>query len=313
MESWFHVNSSDPRIYADRILVSAKILIALNSFLMISIVISNGMFLIALFHKSSLHTTSNILLGAVSLSDLLVGLILEPIWITLLVKLVQHCFHSSLFAIQLMLTNAFIGLSFVYMTVISCDRYFAICHPLKYLRYATNKQALKSTGILFLIMFGSSPATMFVANKNFRTGFYILGAIAAAIGFLLIVVSNCIVLLVVIKQKSQVMARTNRMYAGDENIANRERERKRTNIVALMVAVFLVCYLPSAVFYHYGAVDENRQLNSYRLTVFIWIHFLMCLNSFANPLLYCYRLRSIRRAMNETIHTIRERLFGPDL
>ena len=310
MKSWFQVNSTDLRIYADGTSANAKILVALNSVLMISTVISNGMFLIALFHKSSLHTASNILLGAVSLTDLFVGLIIEPIWIILLVKLIQNRFHSSLFAIQLLLINIFIGLSFVYVIAISCDRYFAICHPFKYLRYATSKKALKSSAILFLVCIGCSPVYVFVANKTIGTGLYIIGALAAATGFLLIVASNCRIFLVVVKQKCQVMARTNRVYARDENLAN--RERKRANVVALIVAVFIVCYLPSAIFHLYGALDENRQLNSSSLTVFIWFNFLMCVNSLANPLLYCYRVRSIRRAMIETIYTIKGRLFEHD-
>jgi len=166
MESWSSWNVSGVQSYIDSMVASANVLIGVNILLMVLIIISNGMFLITLIRKASLHTVSNILLGALSLSDLLIGTILEPFGIFQLVKLSQLQYNAQLFAIKVLLSHSLIGLSFLYVTLITCDRYLAICHPFKYLRYATNKLALTAPGFVVLLISMASITVHFFFQCN---------------------------------------------------------------------------------------------------------------------------------------------------
>jgi len=310
MESWSSWNVSGVQSYIDSMVASANILIGVNILLMVLIIISNGMFLITLIRKASLHTVSNILLGALSLSDLLIGTILEPFGIFQLVKLSQLQYNAQLLAIKVLLSHSLIGLSFVYVTLITCDRYLAICHPFKYLRYATNKLALTAPGFAFLLISMASITLHFISNAKVVKSLYIIDTIAFVIGLLLIVTCNCRIFTVIMKQKSQVTAMANLASTGNENLINREREKRRTNVVVVLLVVFLICYLPPTIVFHFLMRTYPWKLDSRLVTVIMWMDFLLCLNSLANPLLYCFRLQSIRRAMIETFSHMKRPFLG---
>ena len=310
MNGWPSGNISGVQSYIDGMVASANVLIGANSLLMILIIISNGTFFITLLRKASLHTVSNILLGALSLSDLLIGTVLEPIGIFQLAKFSQIQYNAQLFATKVRLSHALIGLSFVYMTLITCDRYLAICHPFKYLRFATKKLALTAPGSAFLFISMGFIIAHCTANALVVKSLYAIEIIASAIGFVLIVICNCRIFIVIMKQKSQVRAMANVTSPGNENLINREREKGRTNVVVVLLIVFLICYLPPTFVFHFLLQNYQWKLDSIRITVVMWMDFLMCLNSLANPLLYCFRLRSIRRAVIETFSNMKRPFLG---
>ena len=301
MEVMSHGHISGATKHLDSMVASANVLIVVKSLLMTLIIISNGMFLITLIRKASLHTVSNILLGALSLSDLLIGLVLEPMLTFQLVRFSQLRFDWQLFFTIVVFSQALIGLSFIYMAIITCDRYFAISYPFKYLHYATNKFALAAPGLAFVLVLMLSIAAFVAANAAVIMVAYVVDTIASTIGFLLIIICNCRIFIVVKKQKSQVMAMVNGMPARNDILVRRE-EKGRTNVVLLLLVVFLSCYLPATFIFHFFMRNYPWELDSRLLTVFMWIDLLPGLNSFANPLLYCYRLRTIRRAIIETFN-----------
>ena len=95
------------------------------------IIISSRMFLIALITTVSLHAVPSIHLGALSLSDLLIGLVLEPMRKFLLVRFSQLQFDLGLFATMGVFSQALIGLSLIHATIITCDRYLVNCYQFK--------------------------------------------------------------------------------------------------------------------------------------------------------------------------------------
>ena len=73
------------------------------------------------------------------------------------------------------------------------------------------------------------------------------------------------------------------------------RERSRTHTVTIILAVFIVCYVPYAVhsirlvLFYTGKSDYNRVLA-------IWANYFVLLNSCLNPLIYGARSHEMRRA-----------------
>ena len=64
-------------------------ILVLNSFLSITAFLGNALILVALCKESSLHPPSKLLLRSLSTTDLCVGLIVEPLYVTLLVTVVN--------------------------------------------------------------------------------------------------------------------------------------------------------------------------------------------------------------------------------
>ena len=309
MRSWLKVNSSTPWRQEQSLLTFVKALVGLHVVLTILIAITNSLFLITLIRKHSLHSASNILLGALCISDLLVGLLLEPVSIVQLVNLIQHQVSPQLFRIHVFLAYMLIGLSFAYMAVISCDRYFAICYPYKYLKYATNTLAVKTCGLVFVLLLSSILISFLVALAQFDLVLYLSGTILSTIGFLVIIISNCKVLQVLLKHRNQVTTITSVRNAQNQTIRRRAGERRRNNVVVILLIIFLMCYLPAFVMYHYGLGQYRWEIDPRLLMTYICLDFLMSLNSLINPLLYCYRLQPIRRAILETIHLMKRPLI----
>ena len=71
----------------------------------------------------------------------------------------------------------------------------------------------------------------------------------------------------------------------NQNTFNSARERKQANVISILVAVLLICYLPS-IFNSMSIVFRVHFLDdSHRLIFNMWIDFLLLSNSLANPLL----------------------------
>ena len=309
MGEWLKLNTSAPWLHEENMLASMKALVGLNSILMVLVIVTNGIFLIILIRKDSLHTAPNTLLGALCLSDLLVGLVLVPVWIAHLARFTQQQFSLYLFLSQIFLLHMLTGLSFTYMAMICCERYFAICHPFKYVKYATPALAVKASGLAFFSVFLITCISVFFLLKGTHIILFINETIISAAAFLVVIICNYKVFKVIRKHNTQIMAIANQTTADHQNTLNREGERQRTNLVVILFVVFFVSYLPSIFMPHYGISNYHWKLNSQRMIAFMWIDFLKCLNSLTNPLIYCYRLRSIRTAVIETICHIKRVLF----
>ena len=128
MDLFFRKIAAASRPLSESVLTSSKILIGLDAILAALTVLANGTFLITLVRKHSLHTSSNILLGALCVSDLLVGLVLQPTWMADLFMRINRQFSFHLVQLKVILMLFLVGLSFDYIALISFERYSAICH-----------------------------------------------------------------------------------------------------------------------------------------------------------------------------------------
>ena len=119
---------------------SVLIFVVCDIFVALLTIIGNSMFMVTLMKTTCLHTPSNILLGALCFSDLLVGFIAQPITIS------YYAIMGTEQTVNIPLSTAYSGtrylcteLSSLYVVLISLDRYVAVCHPYKYHSTATCK------------------------------------------------------------------------------------------------------------------------------------------------------------------------------
>ena len=115
------------------------LLIVLNStvniILMIVSIIANSLVIAAVWKTPSLRYPSNLFLCNLALSDVIVGLIVEPFYLTVeLLKMHGYpkgddCTLETAFSVIAFLVC---GVSFGNVTLVSMDRYMAIHYPLRY-------------------------------------------------------------------------------------------------------------------------------------------------------------------------------------
>ena len=263
-------------------------------------IICNSVFFITLIKTSSLHTPSNVLLGALCLTDLLAGVLCQPLFIALLLSNPGPCctLLASLFyfAYDLSCWN-----SFICTLMVTLDRYAAICYPYRYRAHATCRKYIYSTLSIFALT---------TIHAIIKFGRYA----NAEVKFLSVDISLQLLIIVALfmmygKIYRTVLSQRKCIASIKDTFVNRKprislHERSKTHTVTIILAVFISCYTPRTIFdvkcilYYLGKTGYNIVLGN-------WANFFVLLNSCLNPIIYCARIEETRRAAM--------RIFMPNL
>ena len=265
-----------------------------NAFFTITAVLFNGVTIHALRKTSSLPKPLKTLLLSLAVSDLGVGLLVEPFYIGLLVKwLLQldNSSHTTCTAFYL-IVGLFSCASFVGVMALCVDRFLAIHLHLRYQELVTPKRVV----ILVISIWISSALFSLVSLLVPMTIAYLVLAIT---GILCLVTSGLLFLRIYLaarRHRNQIQA-----LQAHTQIANTVRLRKSTVGMFYIYLVFLKCYLPNFCSFAVMAISEF----SIGVNVLVISSItLMFLNSSLNPVLYCWKMRHIRHAILDTLRNV---------
>ena len=255
-----------------------------NSFLSYTAIMLNIVTIHAIRKTPSLSKTLKTLLLSLTVSDVGVGFLVQPFYISLLVKWIQQsntgCSTYKAFNIVVFL---FSTASFLGVVAISVDRFLAIHLHLRYQELVTHKRAVFVVISIWLLSAFSSLMALWVPSDN-RSLFTSIGA---GVCLLVTTVLYIKIYLAVRRHKNQIQT----LQAQNPNFASLIKSAVSTFWVYL---VFLVSNLPLliclAVFAIYG---PNITLNR----TFLFSYTLLFLNSSLNPVIYCWKMKHIRQAL----------------
>ena len=277
------------------------VLSALNIPLSITAFLANLLIIVALQKPSSLHPPSKLLLGCLASTDLCVGLIIQPLFVTYLMSSENSklCYYAQLF---LSTTSAiFCGVSVVTLTAISVDRLLAVMLGLRYRQVVTLRRVWVLV-VCFWFYHISISAISFFNDFIFVT-------FTCIEGILCIIISTCCYFKIYLTLRShqaqvQVQDRVHQrqLNAGWFGI-NITRYKKTVSNALWVQTVFLVSYVP---FGFAVAVLVITRLLTPGLYLALDVTFsLILLNASLNPFLYCWKMREVRQAVKETIRGFR--------
>ena len=186
-----------------------------------------------------------------------------------------------------------IGLSCLFITLVNLDRYAAICHPFKYLKYATSK-------LYVTISITSCLLCALVAIALLATDF-IFRLYSTAVVFVLIVSALTLMLIYCNWKIFRVIHKHRREISSVQRNVDLHQSRfrndtKRYHIIALLIIIFIICKLPPSISFMLLGFWKG-QITTPLVVFSIISEFLMLLNSFLNPLVYYFNIRSFRDAM----------------
>ena len=290
--------------YLEEHRIHIEVFVVIDSFVAVLTVISNIMFLTALRSKRSLHTPSNILLGALSLSDLLVGFVVQPLWI---VKFCYVLFDEDYTVFdypRFFITWFAIFLSFTYMVTVSINRYVAVSYPLWYHAKATCRTHL----VLVITVFSSSIFLYSLGQMLFvyLQLFEIIYSYYAFMCLFLAITGYCNAKIFMVTQSQRREIRALQNVANQSEFARsgcrKIQEKNRNVIILLITTLFYACYVPFLA----QKVQENEfDIKKPRRASFsadhIWIEFLLLSNSLLNPIVFFIWMRSFRQAIKVLI------------
>ena len=262
----------------------------LNSFLCYSAIMLNCVAIYAIRKTSSLPKTVKTLLLSLAVSDVGVGLLGQPLYISLLIKRLQQVVpNCSTYQIFYVTGNLFGTASFFGVVAVSVDRFLAIHLHLRYKELVTHKRVVA----MVISIWALSAFIPFLVLSVPSDGYSLINGISGVISFILITMVYINIYLAVRRHRNQILALQVQQIAqtGEEaNFVNIIKSAVGTFYVCL---VFLLCYIPYLV--SVVATDINGP--SIALKRFSLFSFTIAfLNSSLNPVIYCWKMRHIRHA-----------------
>ena len=275
--------------------------VTLNVFLSVIATIGNLLILVALRKVTAINPPTKLLFQCLAASDLCVGLIQQPLFVTVLLR--DFASPTALYYVH----EVYSGLSFILCGVsqttaatISLDRLLALTLGLSYKPTVTVKR-VRAVVIFFWV-------------ASFSVGFsYCIGLhiIAFGISFVFILLSIFTSVFSFIKialklrqQQAQVQQRVEQEQVDGGRIPlNVARYKKMVHSVAWLQMALIVCYMP-LIFVLISKIVTRRVEKQFVRSSAMTVLFL---NSSVNPILYCWRIREVKQEVKNTLKEIFQR------
>lgn len=268
----------------------------INAFSSYTAIMLNILTIHAMRKTLSLPKPLKALLLSLVVSDLAVGLVVQPFYIATMVKLlIDPSPHSSLRSWYSFVTNIFSWNSFFGVVAISVDRLLAIQLHLRYQALVTPKRVV---AVVISIWVFSAILSLILAFRLIQINVITLVVLAVVMGlcFICTAIIYCKIYITVRRHTSQInVLQVPQQQTRNGELANEARQRKSAVGTFFIYLVFLICYLPEycrlllTLFLNVGTIPM--------LTFYYFSWTLLFLNSSLNPLVYCWKMRNIRRAV----------------
>ena len=269
---------------------------AVNIFLSIATFVGNFLILVALNKESSLHPPSKLLyrcLATVSLSDLLVGVVNQPLIATYWISLVNEHWSLCRYARGAVFISsiALCGVSLLTLTAISVDRLLALLLGIRYRQIVTLKRTCIITATFWI--FSVAAASLSVSHTRITLWCSI------------IVIPSCSVISIASYTKIFRTLRHNQVQVQDHvqpNALNMVRYRKAVSSALWVQLALAVCYVPKFTTLAVITYRKTYPLNVVVIDAITTI--LTYFNSTLNPFLYCWKIKEVREAVKQTIRQV---------
>ena len=270
---------------------------AINIFLSITAFLGNFLILVALNKESSLHPPSKLLYRSLATTDLLVGLVTQPLYATHWMSLVHEHWSLCRYARDAVIISGFVlsGVSLLTLTAISVDRLLALLLGIRYRQIVTLKRTCIITATFWI--FSVAAASLSVSHTRITLWCSI------------IVIPSCSVISIASYTKIFRTLRHNQVQVQDHvqpNALNMVRYRKAVSSALWVQLALAVCYVPKFTTLAVITYRKTYPLNVVVIDAITTI--LTYFNSTLNPFLYCWKIKEVRQAVKQTI---RQALYFP--
>ena len=262
-------------------------------------VLLNLLIIVAVRNRRALQKNSNILLTSMAVADLLVGAVSMPLTIASDILLLRKKLSLKICKIaganQIVLYSA-VSSSFYHLTFIAWERYVAIVKWRNYKNIIT-KTRLKICAVVAWVLAAIAAIVVSIlsvaeVDQKVIAGLSIFSASKTVLCVAIIGYCYITLYLYVRKRKyneiNQVSVR-----------ANAKLEKSIAKATGTVTAALLVSYVPSIIVLFLGDAVPFLRTSSY----FRWSELLIQMNSFFNPIVYCFAMnRTFRNEVLEMIN-----------
>ncbi|XP_022807568.1 adenosine receptor A3-like [Stylophora pistillata] len=261
-------------------------------------IVGNVLAIRAILKAVSLPPTFKKLLLSLAVSDLAVGLFLQPIYGAIIAlhlsKRSSQFLCPTVLTIQLFFTFLVAGASFMTVTAIALDRLLAVYLHLRYQELVTPKRV----GIVLILLWISAAfgASVFILLSDLSD---LIAVITEVVGFAITTMAYFYLYRVVRYHQNQIQSQCQFQ---DQNDVQISREKKSAVNTLYVYAVFLVCYLP--LLFSSTLLMVNHSNTSFQVAYNI-SGLMVFLNSSLNPFVYCWRYREISQFVKSSFSSFK--------
>ena len=267
-----------------------------NLFLCYTAIMINSVTIHAIRKTSLLPKTFKTLLLSLAVSDLGVGLLVQPLFVARIIMELQQNTENNAFYVPMFMAFSvtaalFSCTSFFGVIALSADRFLAIHCFLSYKELVTHKRG--AAVVISIWLFGA-----FLSSITLWTPLNIIYlTFALMINLTCVLAATFLTFKVYLAARShldelQAMELSTRQASQNGDMVNVARLKKFAMLAVYVYVLFLVCYLPSTCFLWIISFTPEQSTLTDLLQGFAWT--LVFLNSTLNPLIYCYKIGSIR-------------------
>ena len=281
--------------------------IALNVFLSITASLGNALILIALHKVSSIFPPTKLLFRCLAVADLCAGLISQPLFAVNVIPWLAYTNSNLSYYIQkLGGGSGFIlgTVSILTSTAISVDRLLALLLGLRYRHVVTLRRVRRLVICLWLLscgLFGWRYSTWVsaAARRITFTILLVLSLVTSVFSYTNIYLRLRHHHLQVRDGHLQQAQQPNR----GTRALNIARYKKMASSIAWLQFTLLVCYLPFIIFFMLSA-SKKIPAGASRIVCLRIVVSITYLNSSLNPILYCWKIREVRKVVKDTIRQL---------
>ena len=282
--------------------------VTVNAIFSIVTIIGNILIMAALrkIHLTQVHTVFKAFLFNLALADLGVGLVVQPLFISaVLTAMSGYRDASRILGAVFYLGNWFLpNVSFVFLTLIAVDRFLVLHLRLRYRNLVTLKKVVT---VLVTMWFATFAGTMLIIYDNRIYNIVVNFALAVCLSL----TTFCYLKIYLTLRHHDKSVRgqnplenafvTSREEAPSGKRFNVMRYKRSVWNMLYVYVAFILCYLPLfciLIVIHVRGVDRITKIFRFSGATLIFI------NSSLNPLLFCWKIREIRRVVLKTLSDV---------
>ena len=257
-------------------------------------VLFNAFVIAAVKTKRRLQTHPNILAACLALTDLSVGVVVQPLHITMTILLLQGKSFTDFCDVNLafMISFAIFSVASLYhLVLISGERYFAIKHSFTHATAVTKARLLFASAVVWV-----STTVLPLSFQNVSRK--IIAAVSLVVTSLaLIICLQVVVYKEVRRHEKQILSQVTSVAVK----AKFQKEKKALKLTTVIITVVILCYFPSficrVVLYFFG----EKISDTFKTVVLFLAPVPVIINSLLNPVVYSVRNTQFRVAFIELL------------
>ena len=250
---------------------------------------------------SSIHPPTKLLLQCLTVTDLCVGVISQPLFVSMILNSVTkknmnilHYLLTATFASSFTLS----GVSIYTLTALSVDRLLALLLGLRYRQVVTLRRVFAAICFFWLM----SISIGFIYSFWRHNIVFSTGAVIGMVCLSMSLFSYSKIFLTLGQREAKVQFQARHERARGSISLNIARYKKSVSSIAWVQLALVVWFVPFYIAFFIIVLSgwRGRTLDFLAACVTTVLYS----NSSLNPILYCWKIKDVRRAMETTVRSL---------